>query len=620
MLETLSILIHADSKVGKAQPLSSRVMTPDGWRTIGDIAVGDYVYGVNGRPTRVLGVYPQGVRDVYKVRLADGGETRSSADHLWSVEKQRRVELTTTTALRNYLATESGQHFAFTPFLAPLDRPHVTDLPLDPYTLGLLLGNGSFVGATPAFSSADGLIEALVLPLGAVANRYFGHGHDNQVRIKGIYNQIRELGLSGLRSVEKFIPSCYMHSSIQQRMELLRGLLDTDGHAEPIGSLATYATSSPRLARDMRELVWSLGGVITEVRHSVHDGCTGSIRLPDELGCPFRLERKASVWQAGRDSRKTYRRLTRRYVAVEEDGAEECVCLHVEAADGLYVTDDYIVTHNTTLAATSPPPILILDAEGGSKFLPIRKVMWDPRSSAPPAADGTWDACVVIVRDFDTIRQAYQWLQSGQHGFRSLVIDSITEVQRRAKSNIAGAETMEGYKKWGDLLTLMDVLIRGFRDLTLHPTNPVQVVVFIAETRLSQSGKWRPYMQGQIDIALPYWVDVIGYLFVDHALDVNGQPTQEVRRLLVSPNDKFEAGERVQGRLRGEIEHPNVSAMLLAVYPHLAGAGTAPAQAPPPTAATNGAAAPRAVPGYPPPTEADLENPEYRAWFEVNAV
>lgn len=223
----------------------------------------------------------------------------------------------------------------------------------------------------------------------------------------------------------------------------------------------------------------------------------------------------------------------------------------------------------TTMASTSPAPMLILDAEGGSKFLPIRKVTWDPIQGPPPAADGTWDACVVIVRDFDAMRVTYQWLQSGQHQFRSIVVDSITEVQRRCKQNLAGTDAMN-QQSWGQLLTLMDALIRGYRDLTLHPTNPVQVVVFIAETRQSSSGKWRPYMQGQIDIALPYWMDVVGYLYVDHSLDANGQPTVPVRKLLIAPNDQFEAGERVQGRLPQVIESPNVTSMLLQVYPHLA--------------------------------------------------
>jgi hypothetical protein len=224
----------------------------------------------------------------------------------------------------------------------------------------------------------------------------------------------------------------------------------------------------------------------------------------------------------------------------------------------------------TTMASTSPPPMLILDAEGGSKFLPIRKVTWNPQQGPPPAYDGTWEACVVIVRDFDTMRMVFQWLQSGQHTFRSLIVDSITEVQRRCKQNLAGTEAMN-QQAWGQLLTLMDSLIRGFRDLTLHPTNPIQVVVFIAETRQSNNGKWRPYMQGQIDIALPYWMDVVGYLYVDHALDANGQPTVPVRKLLITAgHPQFEAGERVQGRLPGVVEQPNVTQMLLQVYPHLA--------------------------------------------------
>lgn len=223
----------------------------------------------------------------------------------------------------------------------------------------------------------------------------------------------------------------------------------------------------------------------------------------------------------------------------------------------------------TTLASTSPPPILILDAEGGSKFLRLRKIAWDPMIEAPPVYDGTWEACIVNVRDFNTLTRAGQWLQSGQHHFRSIVVDSITEVQRRSKKNLVGTEAMK-MPDWGQLLTVMDDVIRGFRDLMLHPTNPVSVVVFIAETRQSNSGKWRPYMQGQIDIALPYWMDIVGYLYVEQTPDANGQLTIPKRRLLISPNDRFEAGERVQGVLGGNVLEPNITTMYLTVFPHLA--------------------------------------------------
>lgn len=223
----------------------------------------------------------------------------------------------------------------------------------------------------------------------------------------------------------------------------------------------------------------------------------------------------------------------------------------------------------TTLGSTAPPPILVLDAEGGSKFLNVPKVTWDPLQGPPPTPDGTWHTCVVVVRDFETVKRTYQWLQSGQHYFRSIVVDSISEIQRRCKDNLAGTEALRT-QDWGQLLILMDHLIRGYRDLTFHPTNPVQVVVFISETRQDQNGKWKPYMQGQIGVALPYWMDIVGYLYVDNTLDSNGQPTGKIRKLLVSPHPQYEAGERVQGRLPDVVDSPNISQMLVQVYPHLA--------------------------------------------------
>lgn len=224
----------------------------------------------------------------------------------------------------------------------------------------------------------------------------------------------------------------------------------------------------------------------------------------------------------------------------------------------------------TTLAATSPVPILALDAEGGWKFIPLRKVGWDPSQGPPPTWDGTWDVCVVIVRDWNTVMYAFQWLLMGQHQFSSLVVDSISEIQRRCKQNLVGSEAMK-MQDWGQLLTQMDMVIRGLRDLTLHPVNPLRIVVFVAETRQDNNGKWKPYMQGQIDISLPYWMDIVGYLFVQEVPDANGQYSgQAIRRLLITPTPQYEAGERVQGRLGHVVDEPNVYRMLTTVYPHLA--------------------------------------------------
>lgn len=228
-------------------------------------------------------------------------------------------------------------------------------------------------------------------------------------------------------------------------------------------------------------------------------------------------------------------------------------------------------TGKTTLSATCPPPVLMLDAEGRSRFLPfaqsvtamygrpVRLTEWVP-NTPPPLYDGTWEICVVHVRDWLTVERAYQWLLQAQHSFQSLVVDSITEIQRRCKFALKGSEAMR-IQDWGTLLNRMDTIIRGMRDLTLHPTNPIGVVMFIAETRQS-NGKWKPYMQGQIEVSLPYWMDIIGYLYKDHILDGNGQPTgQEERKLLIAQHALYEAGEAVQGRLGDVITNPNVYQM-----------------------------------------------------------
>lgn len=201
----------------------------------------------------------------------------------------------------------------------------------------------------------------------------------------------------------------------------------------------------------------------------------------------------------------------------------------------------------STLTATAPKPVLVLDAEGSWRFIPLRQTHWDPAAGPPPTHDGTWDACVVSVRDWQTIDLTYRWLTQASHSFTSVVVDSITEVQRRCKQNLKGSEALK-IADWGVLLARMDDVIRRYRDLTLLPGS-VRCVAFVAETRQRQDGKWVPYLQGQIATSLPYWVDVCGYLYPDQELDEHGQPTRDVRRLWVGPHPQFEAGERVQGRL-----------------------------------------------------------------------
>lgn len=212
----------------------------------------------------------------------------------------------------------------------------------------------------------------------------------------------------------------------------------------------------------------------------------------------------------------------------------------------------------STFAVTAPYPRLMLDVEGGHRFLPINVKYWDPLREEPPVADGTWDTCVVNVRDYDIVLKTFQWLQLGKHQFKSLIIDSISELQVKAMDNIAGKNQMQ-MQQWGELLRHMGALLRDIRDLTLHPTAPLEAVVLTAMARSSQDNKLRPYLQGQLAIQAPYFYDVLGYLDIESVPNPDPtQPAYRVRRMHVQRTDRFEAGERVQGRLGTVVEQQDL--------------------------------------------------------------
>lgn len=229
----------------------------------------------------------------------------------------------------------------------------------------------------------------------------------------------------------------------------------------------------------------------------------------------------------------------------------------------------------STLSSTAPRPGLVLDAEGSWKFIreigykskvPLRVKKWNPLSEPVPRFDDTWDFCRVHVDSWLTIEQTYLALRQYEHDFCSIVLDSVTEIQRRCKENIRTGNPQMDQQRWGQLLDQMDALVRGFRDLTLLP-NPVRCVVFNAET-VMRDGKWRPQMQGQIRDNLPYWVDICGFLYT--ALEPNGDQQRKVKQLLIGAgvNPAYIAGERTQGRLPDTISNPNIADMLSAVFPN----------------------------------------------------
>jgi hypothetical protein len=228
--------------------------------------------------------------------------------------------------------------------------------------------------------------------------------------------------------------------------------------------------------------------------------------------------------------------------------------------DGRYVT---LLVHaeskvgKTWLGDTGPAPRLILDCEaGGIRFTESRKVWWNPLTEVIPVVDGSWDTCVVSVKSIQALTTAFSWLNSGEHPFRSVTLDSVMEIQAIAKREIRGTNTQFDQQNWGTLFDTMDEQIRRFRDLTEHPTNPLEAVVYICGTKM-KDGMFRPLLDGQIILKLPYLVDACGYLYT--AKDESGALR---RALLIEPGGIAVAGNRFGGKLPGTVWDPNVTTML----------------------------------------------------------
>jgi AAA domain-containing protein len=204
------------------------------------------------------------------------------------------------------------------------------------------------------------------------------------------------------------------------------------------------------------------------------------------------------------------------------------------------------------LGDTTPAPRVVLDAEAGSRFTPSKKKMWNPVTSPPPEPDGSWETAIVPVRSFKDVTKAFEWLNSGKHPFRSVVIDSISEVQQRIIDDIAGTKQLQ-MQQWGDVLRLGSDVIRKFRDLVTNPVRAVDAVVFIAmAAQRPNGGSWYPFMQGRLSTTLPYYVDLVGYM-----TQVPQEDGTLPRRLFIGTVPGYETGERVGGKLGMYVDVPD---------------------------------------------------------------
>lgn len=366
--------------VGKAQLLDSIILTPNGSKKFKDIKIGDSVLTPDGKTSKVIQIHPQGKIDMFLIEFNDKTSTICSGGHLWFTqtynERNHRVrekgnrdnrysspkkgEVRSTLEIMETLTTNRGDKNHSIPITKPIQYSE-KKLLIHPYIMGCLLGDGGLTQGV-RFTSADEEVVNYVkdfLPKDVFVNKYankYGYSIISDDKINTVLDEIKDLKLFGLKSEDKFIPNDYLINSISNRIYLLQGLMDTDGTVNKCGTNVSFCTVSEKLKDGIKSLVQSLGGVVRistkiprykDKNNKKVEGKLAyiiTIVLNSDIS-PFKLIRKSE-----RVRPKTKYRPKRYIVNVTPYSKEEALCISIDSDTQLYLTNDFIVTHNSYVA------------------------------------------------------------------------------------------------------------------------------------------------------------------------------------------------------------------------------------------------------------------------------
>jgi phage terminase large subunit-like protein len=358
-----AIMLIGFRECGKRQPLDAHILTPDGWTTMGELKVGDYVIGSDGKQTKVVYMSEIVGRPVYKIRTEDGRETECDEEHLWTVRKMTGVknkhetidvkEILNRGLYYPRFDKRNNKEYKEYKFALETVKPiefSEKDFIIDPYILGTFLGNGCSSRSSLSFHSQDSqYYRDVYSKFYNIADNTSRSDNGSAFIIYDIYKDLDRLNLRDKHSYDKFIPKEYLFGSIEQRKALLEGLMDTDGTNG--NGTANYSTSSEELCNDVVSLVRSLGGRASVASYipnytykckKLQGRKSYRIHICFTDYIPFRIPRK-------RDKYKLSRNTFSRIVSIEKSINKLGRCIKVENEDGLYITNDYLLTHNTSL-------------------------------------------------------------------------------------------------------------------------------------------------------------------------------------------------------------------------------------------------------------------------------
>ena len=354
------IFLCGAATMGKEQPYDADILTPRGFVKMGDLSAGDTICGADGKSQKVLAVFEQGEKDVYRFNMADGGVVESGLEHLWCVKKTYNKEtarwsIDTTRNIIRDLDSRDGKRTSVRRICLPTVKAvryaKTAEPTIRPYTLGQLIADGCLSCTPLRVYTADGECLERIASEGYTLSDMKSDPFGYTVRGQDIAKKMRALGLFRHTAGFKFLPEECFRYSIENRKALLQGLMDADGTCYQ--NRCMYTTISKRLAEDIRRLCLSLGYVATVFERETSHIYNGEKKystafkvyiIANNAKELFGLTRKKAQ---AKSSRCPSSEVLRYIDSYEYVGKKQCRCIWVSNEDHLYVTNDFIVTHNT---------------------------------------------------------------------------------------------------------------------------------------------------------------------------------------------------------------------------------------------------------------------------------
>lgn len=410
MLTRKRCILSLDMGLGKMEPVSSLIPTPNGFKRMGDIIPGDKIFGSDGKEHNVLQIFPHKNKEIYRVNFSDGTSAECGLDHLWIVrdyynrKKGEWLTLPLKELLKRGLTYNEDSRIKKglnprckyeIPMCEPVEYSRKEYL-IDPYVLGMCIGDGNLCSGTISISIPDSEIETvdqikkrLQEFMSVTEDKHASCPRYHLVYYKHWVNnpyisEIKRLGLN-VHGNNKFIPDEYKLGSVEQRIELLRGLMDSDGSITKQKNHINFSTNSEKLANDVAELVNSLGGIARvhsyERNKNNKEVVEYSVLIQIKIN-PFHLTRKAERYNP------TFKKYCHRYItSAEYVRNEDAQCIMVDSDNHSYLTGkSYIVTHNTlssiiaSLMYGNKKVLVICPASIKSQWLEELSVFIDPEN------------------------------------------------------------------------------------------------------------------------------------------------------------------------------------------------------------------------------------------------